>query len=128
MGPRGKLVGWRLPEPARRDIVSMKCDRRTEVSRRREKFDRAAREHFLAVLRETASPTRAAAAVGVSRTLAYGRRDADLGFRAAWDAAVDLAMERLLEEGYRRAVDGVEEPVVQGGRVVSVLDPETGEE
>jgi hypothetical protein len=37
-------------------------------------------------------------------------------------------MERLLEESYRRAVDGVGEPVVQGGRVVSVCDPDTGEE
>jgi hypothetical protein len=98
------------------------------ATRRREKFDRRAREHFLAVLGETASPTRAAAAVGVSRTWAYAAREKDLEFRVAWDQAVDLAMERLLEESYRRAVDGVEEPVVQGGRVVSVLDPGTGEE
>jgi hypothetical protein len=98
------------------------------MARRREKFDRSAREHFLAVLGQTASPTRAAAAVGVSRTWAYAARERDFEFKIAWDEAVDLAMERLLEESYRRAVDGVEEPVVQGGRVVSVRDPETGEE
>lgn len=92
------------------------------------KFTKAAREHFLEVLRSTASPTRAAAAVGVSRTCAYLARDKDLEFRVAWDNAVELAMDRLLEESYRRAVDGVEEPVISGGRVVSVRDPETGEE
>jgi hypothetical protein len=37
-------------------------------------------------------------------------------------------MERPLEESYRWAVDGVEEPAVQGGKVVSVRDPDTGEE
>ena len=52
----------------------------------------------------------------------------NLEFRVAWDKAVELAMERLLEESYRRAVDGVEEPVVQGGKVVWVRDPDTGEE
>jgi hypothetical protein len=98
------------------------------MARSREKFDRRAREHFLAVLGETASPTRAAAAVGISRTWAYAARERDLEFRVAWDQAVDLAMERLLEESYRRAVDGFEEPVVQGGRVVSVRDPGSGEE
>jgi hypothetical protein len=86
------------------------------------------REFAAAVLGETASPTRAAAAVGVSRTWAYAARDKHLDFRVAWDKAVELAMERLLEESYRRAVDGVEEPVVQGGRVVSVRDPDSGEE
>jgi hypothetical protein len=92
------------------------------------KFTKAARDHFLEVLRATASPTRAAAAVGVSRTCAYLARDRDLAFRVAWDEATELAMERLLEESYRRAVDGVEEPVIQGGKVVSIRDPETGEE
>jgi hypothetical protein len=53
------------------------------MARRREKFDRRAREHFLGVLGETASPTRAAAAVGVSRTWAYAARDKDLAFSVA---------------------------------------------
>lgn len=92
------------------------------------KFTKAARDHFLEVLRATASPTRAAAAAGVSRTCAYLARDRDLEFRVAWDAAVELAMDRLVEESFRRAVDGVEEPVVQGGHVVAVRDPSTGEE
>ena len=98
------------------------------MARRGEKFDRRAREHFVAVLGQTASPTRAAAAVGISRTWAYAARERDLEFRVAWDKAVELAMERLLEESYRRAVDGVEEPVVQGGKVVWVRDPDSGEE
>jgi hypothetical protein len=100
----------------------------TMMARRGEKFDRGAREHFVKVLGETASPTRAAAATGISRTWAYAAREGDLDFRVAWDKAVELAMERLLEESYRRAVDGVEEPVVQGGKVVWVRDPDTGEE
>ena len=31
-------------------------------------------------------------------------------------------MERLIEESYRRAVDGVEEPVVQGGKFLNGLE------
>jgi hypothetical protein len=95
---------------------------------RPQKFTKVAREHFLAVLRDTASPSRAAEAVGISRVWAYATREKDLQFRADWDAAVDLALDRLVEEGFRRAVDGIDEPVVQGGHIVCRRDPETGEE
>lgn len=84
-----------------------------------QKFNDKARDLFLEVLAETASPKRAAEAVGVSRTLAYEYRKQDDEFRARWDAAVEVAMERLLEESFRRAVEGVEEPVVHGGRLAT---------
>src|SRR5712691_9209903 len=92
------------------------------------KFTKAKRDAFLAVLCDTASPTRAAAAAGVSRTCAYMARDRDLEFKIAWNDAVEMALDRLLEEGYRRAVDGFEEPAVSGGRVVVIRDPDTGDE
>lgn len=69
------------------------------------------RERFLAALAECGSVTRAAAAVAVSREAVYRRRRADRDFAAGWDAAVDAAAAVLEEEAFRRAHDGVEEPL-----------------
>jgi hypothetical protein len=94
----------------------------------RPKMTKAVKESFVAVLRETASPTQAAKECGVSTNIAYIARRRDMEFQVAWDEAVDLAYDQLLPEAYRRAMHGAETVVVQGGRVVSTVDPETGEE
>jgi len=52
------------------------------------------------------------------RTCLYVVREKDLEFRIAWNDSAEMATDRLLEESYRRIVDGVEEPVASGGRVV----------
>jgi hypothetical protein len=82
-------------------------------------------EAFMRVLGETASPVRASGAAGVSPNVAYALRRDDMEFAVRWDAQVDMAMENLIGESYRRAVEGVSRPMVQGGHIV--LDPETGE-
>ena len=82
-----------------------------------------ARERFLRALAETANITAACAMAGISRDTAYRWRAHDHGFAAAWTEALDAATDALEAEARRRAMEGVPEPVVSGGRVV--LD-ETG--
>lgn len=75
------------------------------------------RARFLEVLSDTCSPKAACAAVGMARSSAYYHREHDLEFRAEWDRAVDRALDAVLEESYRRAVVGVDEPVVYQGDI-----------
>src|SRR5216684_1645238 len=84
----------------------------------RRKMTPSVKATFVEVLRETASPTQAAKFCGVSTNIAYIARRDDLEFQVAWDDAVDLAMDQLMGEAYRRAVQGVTRPVVQGGHRV----------
>ena len=83
---------------------------------------------FLAVLEDTASPKAAAAAAGIVRSTAFYHKANDLELRTQWEAAVEVALDSLLEEAYRRAAVGVDEPVIHQGRVSTVADPETGDE
>lgn len=86
------------------------------------------REVFFLVLEDTCSPKQAAAAAGISKQAAYYHRANDPEFRARWDKAVDVALDSILEEAYRRGALGYEEAVVHGGRVATVVDRTTGEE
>lgn len=63
---------------------------------------------FVEALAESGCVGEACAAVGMSRHSAYRLRmrvDAQ-GFRMAWDAALDLAIRRLSDECYSRALNG----------------------
>lgn len=62
------------------------------------------------------------------RSTAFYHKANDLEFRTQWEAAVEVALDSLLEEAYRRAAVGVDEPVIHQGRVSTVADPETGDE
>ena len=68
---------------------------------------------FLAVLEDTAGPRAAAAAAGIVRSTAFYHKANDLEFRTQWEAAVEVALDSLLEEAYRRAAVGVDEPAAQ---------------
>lgn len=48
---------------------------------------------------------------GIPRRTAYDWRAADSAFAAAWDAALDEAADTMEREAFRRAVEGVDEPV-----------------
>lgn len=54
-------------------------------------------------------------AAGISRTAAYEWRENDEVFRAAWNEAMDEAADRAEREAWRRAVEGVDKPLI--GRV-----------
>lgn len=70
---------------------------------------------FLASLCEVPNVAEACRRAGVTRQAAYQRRDHDPDFAAAWDDALDQSTDALVGEAYRRAREGVEEPVFYQG-------------
>ena len=70
---------------------------------------------FLAALAATCSVTRACEAAGMGRRTAYEWREADPEFAARWEKAKRLGAEALEDEGARRAMEGVDEPVFYKG-------------
>lgn len=73
---------------------------------------------FLAAYAELGTITHAAERVNVERRTVYRWRDKDPTFAAALETASEVAAERLEQEARRRAVEGVEKPVYQGGKLV----------
>lgn len=76
---------------------------------------------FLSVLSETASVTAASKATGLARSTWYRHRKSDTSFADAWDAALELGTDSLEDEAVRRAHEGTEKPVYQGGRMVGTV-------
>jgi hypothetical protein len=62
--------------------------------------------------------SRAAKLVGSSTARVYAMRHNDPAFRRGWDEAEEIAADRLEAEAWRRAVEGVDEPAVNAGRLV----------
>lgn len=77
---------------------------------------------FLEKLTQTANVTASAQASGFDRRTAYDMRSVDPDFAAAWDDALEQSIDTLEAEARRRAMDGVQEPVVSMGRIVEVID------
>jgi hypothetical protein len=73
---------------------------------------------FLAHLAETGILTDAAEAAGVDRTNVWRRRQDDPEFARQVDEAIDMAADKLEREARRRALEGVVEPVYQGGLLI----------
>lgn len=92
------------------------------------KFTPEVQELFLQILEDTASPKQAAQVCGISRRLAFEYKTKDLEFRRRWEQAIDVAMDALLDEAYRRACIGVEEPVIYQGQLSMTKDAATGED
>lgn len=87
---------------------------------------------FCAALSETGQVKKACAAVGISMYTAYEWRKNIPDFADAWANALKVAVLGLESEAIRRAVEGVDEPLVHKGeftflRDFGALDPETGE-
>lgn len=71
---------------------------------------------FIDELRKRGNVTDACRVAGFERrSTAYEWRNADPEFAAQWEEALDEASDLLEKEAWRRAVDGVQEPVI--GRV-----------
>ncbi len=83
----------------------------------RKKFTDHARQKFLVALRETANVSEAARRVGISRRRAYDVRNADPVFAAAWEDAVETAIDTLEAEAWRRGKEGWDEPVFYRGEI-----------
>ena len=85
---------------------------------RTQRTDEKRREKFLASLAAGGSITMACKASGLPRRTAYDWRKAQPSFALAWDEAVEAGTDLLEDEAIRRARDGVEKPIYQGGKLV----------
>jgi len=85
---------------------------------RKLKLTPARQVRFLKALAETGSVATSAAVAGTSRTRVYELRKTDPAFASAWEDSEEIAADRLEEEARRRAVKGVEEPLVSAGKLV----------
>jgi hypothetical protein len=63
--------------------------------------------------------SRACEVVGISRQTAYAERQRNEEFAVAWADAEERVVETMEREAYRRAVEGVEEPLVSAGKHVT---------
>ncbi len=79
------------------------------------------RKRFLESLESTGHVLRSAAAAGASIRAFYNWREDDWAFAADWEAALERAIDRLEDEAFRRALEGVEVPVYYQGKPVGAL-------
>ena len=80
-----------------------------------------AKATFLKALAEGGSIAGAARACDRATRTVYEWRDRDPAFAEAWDEALQHAVALLEKEAWRRAMDGVEEPVVSGGKILTTV-------
>ena len=75
--------------------------------------------HFIEALADTGSVHAACKAVNMSQAGAYylRRRPGSESFRRAWEAALDLGVQRLKDIAYERAIDGQLSPVFVAGKL-----------
>lgn len=92
------------------------------------KFTPKLQDAFLCVLESTASPKKAAETIGVPRVTVFDRKAKDPEFRKRWEAAMEIALDAMMDEGYRRAVLGVDEPVIYQGQLATYKDKVSGED
>jgi phage terminase small subunit len=82
------------------------------------RLNRERQQRFVEALAATGNVSAAVKVAGTSRTRAYELRKTEQAFAMAWDEAEQVAADRLEAETWRRAVEGVEEPLVSGGKLV----------
>lgn len=74
-----------------------------------------ARATFLKELAKRANISDAAKAAAINRSTAYRWRNAEPDFKAAWDEALETAIDAMEREAHRRAFTGIKKPII--GRV-----------
>jgi hypothetical protein len=93
-----------------------KTDKKTDSKTTHEK-----RFEFLCLYSETGNVTESAKKAGLNRQHLYEFRDSNPEFSKAWEECRKLAGEALRDEAFRRAKEGVEEPVFFKGRKVGTV-------
>ena len=85
------------------------------------------KDDFLLALRETGNVTESCARAGIGvRESIYKARNADESFAAAWDAALEVYVEKLEKEADRRAVEGCRKlKFDKNGK--ALIDPDTNQ-
>ena len=92
------------------------------MSFRTHRTPQRARDAFMEALDRGMTVSGACKAASMGRSTAYGLRATDVEFAKAWDEAIENGTDVLEDEAFRRACEGVVEPIVSGGR--QVLDTE----
>jgi len=78
-------------------------------------------EKFLAAFAEHGNVTLAAKACGLGRRTVYDKLAGDAEFKARFRDAEESAIDLLEAEAWRRAVAGVEKPVMSAGKIVTFV-------
>ncbi len=76
------------------------------------------RQKFLDALAQTCNVTKACEISGLGRASIYEWRNENQDFAKDWKSALEMGADMLEDEAVRRAKDGVEKPVFQGGKLV----------
>lgn len=87
---------------------------------------RLKKEAFLGAFRNVATVSGAAKLAGIDKTTHYNWLQADQAYAEAFKEAQADAVDLLEQEARRRAIVGVEEPVVYQGAFQYEVDPTTG--
>lgn len=90
-------------------------------SNMRHEWTQAAETAFLEALAEGFSVSAAAGRAGFSRATVYQRRKDNAVFAEAWDNAYEMGSDVLEDEARRRAIEGTDRPVYQGGALVGLV-------
>jgi len=77
---------------------------------------------FLTALRTSPDVSRAAKAAHVDRSYVYTARQVDVSFAAAWEDAINQALDAAEGELYRRGVLGIQKPVTIAGKRELVVE------
>ncbi len=91
--------------------------------RKSDKERAIAQEAFLAAFAETGIITTSAEEAGIDRTTVYEWQEHDERFSLRFNEARERSNDYLRAEIYRRAVEGVEEPLVSNGHLVYEYEP-----
>lgn len=73
-------------------------------------------DRFLAELALTGNISEACRIAGLNRRGVYHMREVNSEFAARWAEAIDTYVDRIEREAFRRAVEGIEDPLTHQGR------------
>lgn len=76
---------------------------------------------FLRALKDTGNVGSACKLAGIGRTQVYAWYNNDRRFAKLWDSCLEIATDALEAEARRRAIEGVQKPVYQGGKKVGTV-------
>ncbi|GBQ95569.1 hypothetical protein AA0229_0211 [Gluconobacter cerinus NRIC 0229] len=96
----------------------------SEKQRIRHGRSRQRKEQFLKHLAANGNISAAGRFADVQRSTLYHWKETDPHFAFLWDDALEEAADALEAEARRRAVEGYDEPITYGGKII--CNPETG--
>lgn len=85
------------------------------------KFTPTRRVQFLAALAAGNTVKHSCEQIGIVPPVAYNHRRNDPIFAAEWEDAYELGTQAMEQEAFRRAVEGVAEPVVSAGKLITYV-------